>query len=108
MNRLKIKKDGVSSRFSIYWLFSSMFIVVRRVTNIAKNMIAIGNSASVIQPPQDMFIVAIRPIRARCAAHVISNNIGHAVKNPILVAMIDIFVTIICIWWATNLSDAPT
>ena len=74
---------------------------------MANAIIATGNNANVIQPAPDMLMVAIKPTRARCAAYIIDNNIGQDAKNPMLVAIMDIFVTIICIWRAMKLSDAP-
>ena len=84
-----------------------MFNVVRRVTNIANAIIAIGNATSSHHPNAFKPNIASNPTRAECAVDNISSNTGIAVTKPQIVAKVVILATMICIWRATNPSDAP-
>ena len=84
-----------------------MFIVVLRVIHIANTAIAIGNNKSVNHPVPDNPSIAIKPIRAEWAADNTNSNTGTAQINPHPDAKMQILPTIICIWRATKLSDAP-
>ena len=84
-----------------------MFIVVLRVTQIAKIMIATGSINNSVQPNPFNPIVAISPTRALCAVDIIISNTGIAATNPIDAANVLIFATINCICRATKPSDAP-
>ena len=85
-----------------------MFIVVRRVIQIANMTIAIGSNISINHPNPDKPIIAINPTRALCAVEFISIKTGAAAAKPIEVAIVLIFATMICICFATKPSDAPT
>ena len=80
---------------------------MRRVVQIEKATIAAGNRNSVSQPVPDSPNIAISPTRALCAVDIISNKTGIAAIKPIAAAVVLIFATIICIWCATKLSEAP-
>lgn len=80
---------------------------MRRVVQIENRTITIGNSTSVNQPPPDKPSIAIRPTRALWAVDMINNSTGAAAIKPISAAVELIFATIVCIWRATKLSDAP-
>lgn len=101
----KLQKKG--SIICAYYEFFSILIVVRWVVHMENRTIATGNNASVSHPPPDSPSIAIKPTRALWAVDIISSNTGVAAIKPIVAAVALIFATIICIWWAMKLSDAP-
>ena len=68
---------------------------------------AIGKRNKVSQPVPDKPSMAIRPMRAECAADIISSRTGAAQIKPMPAAIRLILPTMICIWRAINPSDAP-
>lgn len=92
---------------AFHQLFCNILMVVWRVIHIENTVIAMGNKISANQPVPVNDMVDINPIRAECAADIISSNTGAAAKKPIPAAWMQILPTIICIWRAINVSDAP-
>ena len=84
-----------------------MLNVVRRVTNIANMIIVTGRATNVHQPNAFNPSIASNPTRAECAVDNINSNTGMAAIKPNVAASVVILATIICIWRATKLSDAP-
>ena len=68
----------------------------------------IGNNAKTNQPVVDKESVDIKPTRADCAVDKIIKIIGNAHTKPTRHATELIFATMICIWRAIKLSEAPT
>ena len=67
-----------------------------------------GKAQSAIISIPDNVNVANNPTRAECAVDKINPKIGIATTKPIKHAIALIFATMICIWFAMNLSVAPT
>ena len=80
---------------------------MRRVVQIENNVMIIGNNINISQPIPDNPSIAIRPTRALWAEYMINNSMGAARLKPIAVAVKLILATMVCIWRAIKLSDAP-